>query len=165
MSQFRTAPLQISVTFDFLRSMPNIDLKSENGLRAALSQLGFDVEKDEQGNSAKTEVSHNVLVRYKDKPYLYRPTTVYSGKMRRSFESDEHRATIMKLFSNVDILDINAPADNSAELVSDLPYDLPIQEKANTRKYTKRKDAPVYLEMTPEPEDFDTVGLEEKFGE
>lgn len=165
MSHIRTAPSDISVTLDFLMTIPNVDLSSESGLRVALTQLGFDVEKDEEGNTPKAEIFHNVLVRYRDAPYLYRETTVYSGKMRRNFHSEEHRTAIMKLFANVNILDVASPSKSSAKTVSDLPYELPVQEKANTRKYTKRKDAPAFMEMSPAPEDFDTDGLNETFGE
>ena len=42
-----------------------------------------------------------------------------------------------------------------AALVSDLPYDLPVNEKVNTRKYTKRGDREemIHIEFSREDED------------
>lgn len=132
----------ISVTLDFLRQIPGYDVTKPSELRAVLRLVGFQVE-DEQGKQINVEMLNNVNVRCKDKPYMFRPTTVFIGNMRKDFMFES-------LYNNVDILDTVLPLDIKKLLVNSLDYDIPVVEKTNTRKYTKRKDAPEFLGTEPE---------------
>lgn len=132
----------ISVTLDFIRQVPGYDITNPSQLRAVLRLIGFKVE-DAAGKPINVEMLNNVNVRCKDKPYMFRYTTVFIGSMREDF-------IFPGLYSNSDILDITLTDDLKAELVNSLDYDIPVVEKTNTRKYTKRKDAPEFLGTEPE---------------
>jgi hypothetical protein len=82
-----------------------------------------------------------VNVRCVDKPYLFRKTTVFSGRMR----TDE-TFKFAKLYDKIDILDVGH-VSGITELVGDLPAYDPANVKPNTRKYTKRKDRDAIVDV------------------
>ena len=122
-----------SVTLDFLRSLPELDVdNNKNHLMAALHAIGFDVSK-------KIDRVENVLVRYRHSPMHVRETTIFQGQLR----SDYHYKNI---YNNLDILDVDArnPKNDkefnvvvemlqseSKQLVTDLPYEIPDYEGVN----------------------------------
>lgn len=129
----------VSVTIDFILHCANIsgyNPKEEGTLKAVLYLLGFQVEEpDEKGNIVSSHIDrlYSVNVRCKDRPYMYRKTTVYSGRLRKDFKYG-------RIYDKVDILDVGSIPENLAAMVCDLPYDLPSVEKVNTRKYTKKEN-------------------------
>ncbi len=116
-----------SVTIDFIRSLPNLDIdNNRNHLLAALYALGFDLTK-------KVDSITDVLVRYRHSPMHVRKTTIFQGQLRKDYP---YKA----IFKGHDVLDVNAKcpkSDNefnvvvdmlqseSKQLVTDLPFDLP----------------------------------------
>ena len=115
-----------SVTIDFIRSLPNLDVDTNrNHLLAALYALGFDLTK-------KVDSINDVLVRYRHSPMHVRNTTIFQGQLRKDYP-------YKSIYKNHDILDVNAKcpkSDNefnvvvdmlqseSKQLVTDLPFDI-----------------------------------------
>lgn len=140
----------ISVTLDFLAQVPGVNLKTRNGLRAALYAVGFDLK--------NIDVMKGKNVRCKNKTTHYRKADIFAGTMRKDFLYPE-------IYRGVDILDVEeAPED--ALLVSDLPYDIPVEDRVNVRKYTKRQDKEQQMSIgEDEPFDIDDFKrLEKLFG-
>lgn len=138
MSKMTAGTRHISVTLDFLRKLPGIDVRDEIQIRKALHHVGFQMS-DKEGKPYKIEMLTNVNVRCKDKPYLYRKTSVFIGRMREKYIFE-------KMYDNVDILDVAVYDGDFAELVNELPDYVPAVDKPNTRKYTKRTDRNELLE-------------------
>ncbi|MGL5013499.1 MAG: hypothetical protein ACRC6V_04290, partial [Bacteroidales bacterium] len=64
-----------SVTLDFLRSLPELDVdNNKNHLMASLYAVGFDVEK-------KIDRVDNVNIRYRHSPMHVRETTIFQGQL------------------------------------------------------------------------------------
>lgn len=122
----------ISVTIDFLKTIPGFDIKTEEGLRAALYAIGFRVQ-DKEGNLEDISVLSNKNVRCLNKPYLVRKTMIFVGHMRKDFKYGA-------IYNGVEILDVNSYEGTDTEAVTDLPYEVIGEVKANTRKYTKKED-------------------------
>ena len=141
MSKTKRKPTQhISVTLDFLRTVPGFDVTQESGLRAALYAVGFQVS-DSEGNPKHVTMLNNKNVRCANLPYLYRKTTIFVGDMRPDYP-------YAKIYNGVDILDVGVYSERDMEFVIDLPYDIPVTEKVNTRKYTKRGERPESFDIT-----------------
>lgn len=121
-----------------------LDKNNENSLRTVLHCLGFKVsEKDietGQYKSCQVDKLENVNVRCKNKPYMFRKTTILSGKLR---DADEY--PFVKVYDETPILDVDI-LDN-AEFTNTLDFDIPVIEKVNTRKYTKRAEINSVLMM------------------
>jgi hypothetical protein len=116
-----------SVTIDFIRSLPNLDVDmNRNHLLAALYALGFDLTK-------KVDSITDVLVRYRHSPMHVRKTTIFQGQLRKDYP---YKA----IFKGHDVLDVNAKNPKSynefnvvvdmlqaesKQLVTDLPFDIP----------------------------------------
>lgn len=116
-----------SVTLDFLRSLPELDVdNNKNHLMAALYAVGFDVEK-------KIDRVENVLVRYRHSPMHVRETIIFQGQLREDYP-------YKNIYNNLDILDVDAKdpktdkefnvvvemlQSESKQLVTDLPYEIP----------------------------------------
>ena len=133
----------ISVTLDFLRQFADLDVKKDADLHIALHRVGFQVI-DKENKPVKVEFLTNVNVRCQDKPYLYRKTTVFVGNMREDFAA-------ARIYDNIDILDVQTCKTPVTDFVNELPYEIPVLDKPNTRKYTKRKDVTPCLEgITPD---------------
>ena len=119
-----------SVTIDFLRSLPELDVENnKNHLMAALHVIGFDVEK-------KIDRVEYVLVRYRHSPRHVRETTIFQGQLRSDYP-------YKNIYNSLDILDIDArnPKNSkefgiivemlqseSKQVVTDLPYEIPDYE-------------------------------------
>ena len=119
-----------SVTIDFLRSLPELDVdNNKNHLMAALHVIGFDVSK-------KIDRVEGVLVRYRHSPMHVRETTIFQGQLRSDYP-------YKNIYNNIDILDVDArnPKNSkefgiivemlqseSKQLVTDLPYEIPDYE-------------------------------------
>lgn len=119
-----------SVTIDFLRSLPELDVENnKNPLMAALYVIGFDVSK-------KIDRVEGVLVRYRHSPMNVRETTIFQGQLRSDYP-------YKNIYNNLDILDVDArnPKNDkefnvvvemiqaeSKQLVTDLPYEIPDYE-------------------------------------
>ena len=126
----------ISVTLDFLRTFPDLDVTKDSDLHVALYRVGFDAQRDQEGKVVGLKpftMLHNKNVRCNNLPYTYRKTLIFAGTMRHDYEHQ-------RIYRNVDILDVGKYTGTDIELVTDLPYDIPVLEKANTRKYTKKSD-------------------------
>ena len=122
-----------SVTIDFLRSLPELDVdNNKNHLMAALHVIGFDVEK-------KIDRVDNVNIRYRHSPMHVRETTVFQGQLRSDYP-------YKSIYKNHDVLDVNAKdpktdkefnvvvemlQSESKQLVTDLPYEIPDYEGVN----------------------------------
>lgn len=122
-----------SVTIDFLRSLPELDVdNNKNHLMAALYVIGFDVSK-------KIDRVEGVLVRYRHSPMHVRETTIFQGQLRSDYP-------YKNIYKNHDVLDVNAKdpktdkefnvvvemlQSESKQLVTDLPYDIPDYEGVN----------------------------------
>jgi hypothetical protein len=154
----RKPPQHISVTIDFLRTVPGFDVQKDNDLRAALYALGFQVT-DKDGNPKHVTVFKNKNVRCANMPSTYRKTMIFVGEMRPDYK-------YAKIYNGVEILDVGVYSGSDMEFVLDLPYDIPVIEKVNTRKYTKRGDRPETFEITFDIEDEarlgDVFGLEDE---
>ena len=119
-----------SVTIDFLRSLPELDVENnKNHLMAALHAIGFDVSK-------KIDRVEGVLVRYRHSPMHVRETTIFQGQLRSDYP-------YKNIYNSLDILDVDARNPNndkefnvvvemlqseSKQLVTDLPYEIPDYE-------------------------------------
>ena len=119
-----------SVTIDFLRSLPELDVENnKNHLMAALHAIGFDVSK-------KIDRVEGVLVRYRHSPMHVRETTIFQGQLRSDYP-------YKNIYNSLDILDVDArnPKNDkefnvvvemlqseSKQLVTDLPYEIPDYE-------------------------------------
>ena len=119
-----------SVTLDFLRSLPELDVdNNKNHLMAALYTVGFDVEK-------KIDRVDNVNIRYRHSPMHVRETTIFQGQLRSDYP-------YKSIYKNHDVLDVNAKdpktdkefnvvvemlQSESKQLVTDLPYEIPDYE-------------------------------------
>ncbi len=119
-----------SVTIDFLRSLPELDVdNNKNHLMAALHVIGFDVSK-------KIDRVEGVLVRYRHSPMHVRETTIFQGQLRSDYP-------YKNIYNSLDILDINAKdpkndkefnvvvemlQSESKQLVTELPYEIPDYE-------------------------------------
>lgn len=142
----------ISVTLDLLRELEKSGalagygignggkvnvLANKDHLMQALFVVGFDVwDLDEEGKKvpARIDTLRDVNVRCNNKPYLSRKCVVFAGRLREDFK-------YKNVYDNVDILDVAAVPDNYVTtLVSDFAFDVPVIDKVNTRKYTKRED-------------------------
>lgn len=155
MSKTKRKPTQhISVTLDFLRLIPGFNVTEESGLRAALYAVGFQVS-DGEGNPKQVTMLNNKNVRCANLPYTYRKTTIFVGDMRPDYPYS-------KLYNGVDILDVGIYSESDMEFVLDLPYDIPVTEKVNTRKYTKRGETPESFDITFNSED--EARLSDAFG-
>lgn len=122
-----------SVTIDFLRSLPELDVENnKNHLMAALYSVGFEVSK-------KIDRVENVLVRYRHSPMHVRETVIFQGQLREDY-------AYKNIYNNLDILDVDArnPKNDkefnvvvemlqseSKQLVTDLPYDIPDYDGVN----------------------------------
>lgn len=122
-----------SVTLDFLRSLPDLDVdNNKNHLMAALYAVGFDVEK-------KIDRVDNVNIRYRHSPMHVRETTIFQGQLRSDYP-------YKSIYKNHDVLDVNAKAPKtdkefnvvvemlqaeSKQLVTDFPFDVPDYEGVN----------------------------------
>ena len=128
----------IAVTIDFLRTIPDFDIKIESQLAAALYAIGFQ-SVDEDLKPARVERTL-CNVRLRNAPYKYRETLVFSGKMREDFK-------YASIYEGHDILDVAVYTGVSFE-TGGLKFDIPVLEKANTRKYTRREDRENFIDMT-----------------
>lgn len=122
-----------SVTIDFLRSLPELDVdNNKNHLMAALYAIGFDVSK-------KIDRVDNVNIRYHHSPMHVRETTIFQGQLRSDYP-------YKSIYKNHDVLDIDArnPKNDkefnvvvemiqaeSKKIVTDLPFDVPDYEGVN----------------------------------
>lgn len=122
-----------SVTLDFLRSLPELDVdNNKNHLMAGLYAVGFDVEK-------KIDRVDNVNIRYRHSPMYVRETTIFQGQLRSDYP-------YKSIYKNHDVLDVNAKdpktdkelnvvvemlQSESKQLVIDLPFDVPDYEGIN----------------------------------
>lgn len=122
-----------SVTLDFLRSLPELDVdNNKNHLMAALYAVGFDVEK-------KIDRVDNVNIRYRHSPMHVRETTIFQGQLRSDYP-------YKSIYKNHDVLDVDArnPKNSkefdiiveiiqaeSKKVVTDLPFDVPDYEGVN----------------------------------
>lgn len=128
-------PVHISVTIDFLKTLPCLDVENnENHLRAALYAVGIDID-NELGGKNGVNYLRDVNVRCVDKPYMYRQTTVINGTLRKDFR---HSNIYKDGF-------LDAGFSEAKELCSNLPFDIPLEVKANTRKYTKKSEKEILL--------------------
>lgn len=156
----KKATQHISVTIDLLRTFPDLDVTKDADLHVALYRVGFDAIKDDISGEVKALAPFTMLtnknVRCADRPYMYRKTLIFCGNMRPDFQHS-------RIYNNIEILDVGIYKGLDAELVSDLPYDLPVTEKVNTRKYTKKGDREevVHIDFSPE----DTDRLDSIFGQ
>ncbi|WBF79522.1 hypothetical protein BNCALIDO_00133 [Aeromonas phage vB_AdhM_TS9] len=116
-----------SVTLDFLRSLPELDVdNNKNHLMAGLYAVGFDVEK-------KIDRVDNVNIRYRHSPIHVRETTIFQGQLRNEYP-------YKSIYKNHDVLDVDARnhknsrefgiivemlQSESKKIVTDLPYDVP----------------------------------------
>lgn len=129
-----------SVTLDFIvecAKLMKLDMNAPNTLRQVLHLIGFQVsvfsEEDGQYVPCRIDRMNNVNVRCVDRPYMYRKTTVFSGRLREKSEFP-----LVNIYDEVDILDIGNK--NWVHFVNDLDFDIPTVDKVNTRKYTKKED-------------------------
>lgn len=150
-----------SVTIDFIVECAKVlglnPNKNEN-LRIILHRIGFEVSVFDEEKQAFVpsliERTHNINVRCVDKPYLYRKTTVFSGRLRTDFPN-------IRIYDNVDILDVSE-SSKMAEFVNALPFEQPTVEKVNTRKYTKKEDRSDEL-LFAVPDELESVDLNDVF--
>lgn len=143
----------ISVTIDFLRTFKDLDVTKESDLNVALFRVGFDVAYDKAGLVTSMKpftILRNKNVRCANLPYTCRKTIIFVGEMRETFSCPQ-------IYRNIDILDVGVYSGADMEFVNSLPYDLPVTDRVNTRKYTKRGD----IEETYEPQSKDTWGFDE----
>ena len=119
-----------SITIDFLRSLPELDVENnKNHLMAALHAIGFDVSK-------KIDRVEGVLVRYRHSPMHVRETIIFQGQLRSDYP-------YKNIYNSLDILDVDArnPKNSkefgiivemlqseSKQVVTDLPYEIPDYE-------------------------------------
>lgn len=156
----KRATPHISVTIDLLRLFTDLDISKDADLHVALYRVGFDALRDEAtGNVvalAPFTILSNKNVRCADKPYMYRKTMVFCGNMSPMFKHPQ-------IYNNLEILDVGTYKGRDALMVTDLPYELPVIEKVNTRKYTKREDHVEFVRIDFTEEDTDR--LDDLFGQ
>ena len=151
MKKTKRKPTQhISVTLDFLRTIPGFNIKEENQLRAALYAIGFQVS-DADGLPKRITMLHNKNVRCANFPSTYRKTTIFVGDMRNDYP-------YAGIYNGIDILDVEMYSEKDMEFVIDLPYDLPVAEKVNVRKYTKRVERKQSLDISFDSKDESWLG-------
>lgn len=129
-----------SVTLDFIiecAKVMKLDPNKKETLRMVLHSIGFEVSvlNEDTGEYVPCRIDrmNNVNVRCPSEPYKCRPTTVFSGRLRKSREFP-----LVSLYEKFDILDSNKAI--AAALVNSMAFDIPTGEKVNTRKYTKKED-------------------------
>lgn len=140
-------PVHISVTIDFLKSLPCLDISNEDHLRAALYAVGINIDYEFETKNGVSELT-NSKVRCADRPYMYRNTTVFAGTMRNDFP-------YAKIYKD-GFLDVGSSTPE--DLCINLPFDIPVELKANIRKYTKRsnkEEFPVFDEIDELDSQFD----------
>lgn len=155
-----------SVTLDFVAVCAKklgLDLSKKENLRVVLYRIGFEVSvPDGEGGFTPCQIDrmNNVNVRCADKPYLYRKTTVFSGRLRELLDFPG-----IGVYDEVDILDVSG-SGMIGTLVDSLPFDQPASDKVNTRKYTKREDRSeiLMLDDLPEMEDLENYLAQLKEG-
>lgn len=145
-----------SVTVDFLRSLPELDVdNNKNHLMAALHVIGFDVSK-------KIDRVEGVLVRYRHSPMHVRETTIFQGQLRSDYP-------YKNIYNSLDILDVDArnPKNDkefnvvvemlqseSKQLVTDLPYEIPDYEGVkgqNEKNYNRSSEEKArYVVINPQ---------------
>ena len=120
-----------SVTIDFLRSLPELDVENnKNHLMAALYAIGFDVSKKiDRVEGVLVHISHRYV----------RETIIFQGQLRSDYP-------YKNIYNSLDILDVDArnPKNDkefnvvvemlqseSKQLVTDLPYEIPDYEGVN----------------------------------
>ncbi|MCC5415801.1 hypothetical protein LMT13_26905, partial [Escherichia coli] len=82
---------------------------------------------------------------------------VFAGVMRADFRYPQ-------MYNGVDILDVDKAPDE-AMLVQDLPYDIPVEDRVNVRKYTKQSEKAEDIHIVDEPFNFEDLHrLEKLFG-
>ncbi|EFM7019234.1 hypothetical protein BAU67_001794 [Escherichia coli] len=140
----------ISVTLDFLATVPGFNVRTRNGLRAALFAIGFDLK--------NIDVLRGKNIRCKNKPTHYRKADVFAGVMRKDFRYPQ-------IYNRVEVLDVDTVPENVL-LVQDLPYDIPVEDRVNVRKYTKQADKVEDIHIAnDEPFNFEDLNrLEKLFG-
>lgn len=62
------------------------------------------------------------------------------------------------IYNGIDILDVEMYSEKDMEFVIDLPYDLPVTEKVNVRKYTKRVERKQSLDISFDSKDESWLG-------
>lgn len=147
-----------SVTLEFIAQCAKIldlDLKDEKSVRIVLHRLGFQVStlNTETGEYTPCKIDRmsGVNIRCGDKPYMFRKTTIFSGRLR-----EERDFPFVAIYDKVDILDVETVAGTA--FVNALDFDIPSVEKVNTRKYTKREDrSDVVLMDLPEFSETDVI--------
>lgn len=147
-----------SVTLDFIMECAkilNLNPKDDKTLRIVLHRIGFQVSilNEETGEYVPCRIDrmNNVNIRCADKPYMCRPTTVFSGRLR-----DERDFPNVGIYDKVDILDVGSAIGKA--LVNSMDFDIPSIEKVNTRKYTKKEDrSDVVVMDLPEVDDMDSI--------
>lgn len=130
-----------SVTIDFLKSLPDLDVENNrNHLIAGLFALGFDIEK-------KIDRIEDVLVRYRHSPCHARKTVVYQGQLRKDY-------LYKSIYNSHDILDCDARdpkcdkefnivvdllQSESKQVVTDLPFEIPdyTAAKGEEKQYSR----------------------------
>lgn len=129
-----------SVTLDFVIECAKFlgkDMNKKETLRQVLHLIGFEVsvQNTETGEytPCKIDRMESVNVRCADKPFMCRPTTVFSGRLR-----EERDYPIVSIYDKVDVLDVGSAVGSA--MVNSMAFDIPSVEKVNTRKYTKRED-------------------------
>lgn len=147
-----------SVTLDFIMECAkilNLNPKDDKTLRIVLHRIGFQVSilNEETGEYVPCRIDrmNNVNIRCADKPYMCRPTTVFSGRLR-----DERDFPNVGIYDKVDILDVGSAIGKA--LVNSMDFDIPSIEKVNTRKYTKKEDrSDVVVMDLPKVDDMDSI--------
>ncbi|QYC52453.1 hypothetical protein [Salmonella phage SSBI34] len=136
-----------SVTLDFILECAKIlnkDPKKKETLRQVLHLIGFEVstwnEEEQKYIPCRIDQMNNVNVRCIDKPYMFRQTTVFSGRLRNKREFP-----YVGIYDKVDILDVSGAA--ATDFVNSLAFEQPTNDKVNTRKYTKKEDRNEVLVM------------------
>lgn len=139
MALIKKTHTDIAVTIDFLRTIPDFDITVESELAAALYAIGFrSVDKEMKPVRVERTMCN---VRLNNAPYKYRPTLVFSGTMREDFK-------YASMYDGVDILDVDVYTGSDAVETGGMKFDIPVLEKANTRKYTRRADREDFIDMS-----------------
>ena len=149
----RKSTQHISVTIDLLRTFPDLNITKEADLHVALYRVGFDAQRDDDGNVTGLKpftMLTNKLVRCANEPYKVRSTVIFVGNMRHDFQG-------AAIYRNIDILDVGVYTGLDTQLAGDLPYDLPVTEKVNTRKYTKSGDKVEFVSIDFDKTDTDRL--------
>lgn len=155
-------PVHISVTVDFLKELPELlihgvltKLEVENNqkhLEAALRAVGFSI--DEQSTKFQTSVLRGVKVRCAQLPSTYRHTDIYTGCMIPGYEYPN-------LYKD-GLLDTGSTTPE--DFCINLPFDIPVEIKANTRKYTKKNFTEEFIEIEDQGRLDDIFGINDGLG-